>query len=917
MTVCWNLVGILVLFISALACHEKVGGDDVLGYGYKIQSVAAGADGAGLNAKLTLLRETQKYGPDLHNLDLTVWYETPTRLRVKITDLDRPRWEIPQDVIPRGTHNNSTSGNGILRLPGVGAPPPQNGTFWGPDSDLVFRYTSNPFNFAITRRSSGETLFDTCSDRSSDPDGPFTGIVFKDQFLSISSSLPTGTSSIYGLGEHTLRSFRLEETDSLTLWNADIPSSAVGLNLYGSHPFYIDLRAPSGRAHGVLLFNSNGMNILYRPSQITYKIDGGIFDFYFFAGDTPVAVVQQYTQLVGRPAPMPYWSFGFHQCRYGYKNVEDLQGVVAGYANAGIPLETMWTDIDYMDQFRDFTLDPVNFPPEKLKAFVDRLHQNGQKYVMIVDPGISVNESYGPYIRGQEADIYIKWNGKPYLGQVWPGPVNFPDFMNPAALPYWEREIQQFHDVIPFDGLWIDMNEVSNFCSGLSCTLPSAGPCPQPGEQDVCCLICDNSNSTIYDDPPYRINIAGSRLPLGLRTVAAGAVHYGNVLEYNAHDLYGLTESRATKIALANVIQKRPFVLSRSTFLSSGVHAAHWTGDNSATWDDLAYSIPAILSFGLFGLPMVGADICGFSGDTTEELCNRWIQLGAFYPFSRNHASIGSKRHELYLWQSVTESAKKALGLRYRLLPYYYTLMYKAHVTGTPIARPLFFSFPNDTNTHGVDTQLLIGKGLMVTPVLQQGKTNVHAYFPAGTWFSMFDLNARLVVPKGTKITLDAPIDTVNVHVCSGNVLPMQEVAATTAEARATPFTLLVALGSNTGAQGELFLDDGEQLKMGEGDNWTFVQFSGGLQGNVVNLASRVQNGTYALGQRWLIETVVFVGLEYGSEGKYLNVTSGGNPLDVSEVLVVMGAKYGNGVAEITGLSLLVGQSFELTMTFI
>ncbi|VAH56070.1 unnamed protein product [Triticum turgidum subsp. durum] len=558
-------------------------------------------------------------------------------------------------------------------------------------------------------------------------------LVFKDQYLEVSTRLP-GDAALYGLGENTQPGgIKLRPNDPYTLYTTD--ASAINLNtdLYGSHPVYVDLRNLAGRgvAHAVLLLNSNGMDVLYTGTSLTYKVIGGLLDFYFFAGPTPLAVVDQYTAMIGRPAPMPYWAFGFHQCRWGYHNLSVVEDVVENYRSAQIPLDVIWNDDDHMDARKDFTLSPVNYPRPKLLAFLDKIHARGMKYIVLIDPGINVNHTYGVYQRGMDRDIFIKLDGQPYLAQVWPGPVYFPDFINPNGASWWIDEVRRFHELVPVDGLWIDMNEASNFCTG-KCTIPTTHRCPDPTSKEpwLCCLDCKNLTNTRWDEPPYKINASGKSARLGYNTIATSAVHYNGVLEYNAHSLYGFSQAIATHKGLQSIQGKRPFILTRSTFVGSGAYAAHWTGDNKGTWEDLRYSISTMLNFGIFGMPMVGSDICGFypaSPPPLEELCSRWIELGAFYPFSRDHANFASPRQELYQWQSVARSARNALGMRYRMLPYLYTLNYQAHLTGAPVARPLFFSFPDFAPCYGVSNQFLLGAGVMVSPVLEQGASSVDA----------------------------------------------------------------------------------------------------------------------------------------------------------------------------------------------
>jgi len=609
-----------------------------------------------------------------------------------------------------------------------------------------------------------------------------------------------------------------------------------------------------------------------------------------------------------------------------------VEGVVEGYRNAQIPLDVIWNDDDHMDAAKDFTLDPVNYPRPKLLAFLDKIHAQGMKYIVLIDPGIAVNSSYGVYQRGMERDIFIKLDGEPYLAQVWPGPVYFPDFLNPNGASWWIDEVRRFHDLVPVDGLWIDMNEASNFCTG-KCTIPKTHQCPIPDSKTpwVCCLDCKNLTNTRWDEPPYKINASGQTARLGFNTIATSATHYNGILEYNAHSLYGFSQAIATHKALQGLQGKRPFILTRSTFVGSGAYAAHWTGDNKGTWENLRYSISTMLNFGIFGMPMVGSDICGFYPAPTEELCNRWIELGAFYPFSRDHANFASPRQELYVWESVAKSARNALGMRYKLLPYLYTLSYQAHLTGAPVARPVFFSFPDFTPCYGLSTQFLLGASVMVSPVLEQGATSVSAMFPPGTWYNLFDMRKVVVSKSSAPVTLEAPLNEINVHVFQNTILPMQRGGFVSKDARATPFTLVVAFpfgATQADAEGAVYVDDDERPEMvlAEGQA-TYARFHASVRGKAVTVRSEVLMGSYSLHKGLVIEKLSVLGLE--GTGKDLAIQVDGT--DATTAVATSSPYFAAGgnaklhgeegvedsnksvMVEVGGLALPLGKSFTMT----
>jgi len=477
------------------------------------------------------------------------------------------------------------------------------------------------------------------------------------------------------------------------------------------------------------------------------------------------------------------------------------------------------------------------------------LHQNGQHYVFIVDPGIKIEDNYAPYNDGNNLDIWIKNSeGTPFIGKVWPGKVVFEDWFAPNSFSWWQKAVNDTWNQVPFDGMWIDMNELSNFCDGECDKKPV--PPSTPDKYKF------NPNF-----PPFQINNRAGKSPLWQATVALDAVHHDGLLEYDVHNLFGYMEMWATTVALRNVRKERALVISRSTYAGAGRHGGHWTGDNASTWPDLYLSIPDVLNFNMFGITLIGADICGFGGDTTEELCARWIQLGAFYTFSRNHNSYGNKPQELYRWPSVAKIGKEVLEIRYNILPYYYTLLWETSKGyDSSVLRPLWFEFPESKTCLDVDRQLLVGKGFLITPVLDQGATKVTGYFPPSeNWFDYHN-HRRLVVDASGQVTLDAPLEKLNIHFRGGLVLPRQGSASVLRDAVQKPYNLLVAFDKQGQASGSLYLDDGVTIDVQ--DKYTHLSFTGRSSNGVGKLAAEVVHAGFTPAASALLEEVTVLGCD-------------------------------------------------------
>ncbi|KAM4628069.1 sucrase-isomaltase, intestinal [Polymixia lowei] len=742
-------------------------------HGYTVESVERPTPYV-MNARLKRMAAPSLFGADIDELSFHAEMQSHNRLRFKITDAHKQRFEVPHEHVSiPSTHPSSPISN-------------------------TLEITHKPFGLTVRRKENKKVLFDTSM-------GP---LVFADQYLQLSARLPSN--NIYGLGEHVHRNYR-HDTNWKTwpIFTRDAFPNGDTHNLYGHYPFFLCLEDESGKSFGVFLMNSNAMEVTLQPAPaVTYRTIGGVLDFYILFGDTPEQVVQEFLLLIGRPVIPPYWSLGFQLSRWDYGSLHEVKETVERNRAVGLPYDVQYTDIDYMEDKKDFTYDKVKFT--ELPQFADYLHEKGQRYILILDPAIATskmvgNASYGSYDRGTEKNAWVtESDGKtPLLGEVWPGETVFPDYTSQNCIDWWVDEYDRFFKEVKHDALWIDMNEVANFKKGST-------------------KGCADNN---LNYPPYAPKVLDG--VLYSKTLCMDAKQaWGN--HYDVHSLYGYSMVLATEQALRRAFGgNRTLMLTRSSFPGVGKYAGHWLGDNAANWNDIKWAIPGMLEFSLFGVPYIGADICGFFDNTSEELCRRWMQVGAFYPFSRNHNAQGYKPQDPAVFgpdSELVKSSKHYLNIRYTLLPYLYTLFYKAHTVGETVVRPVMHEFYSDSNTWSVDRQFLWGKHLLITPVLDPGVETVRAYVPDAAWYD-YETMERVTARK-QHVSMHLPSDKLGLHIRGGAILPTQEPAVTTTYSRRNPMGLIVALDDNNQAAGELFWDDGDSRETVETGNHIHYKFS-------------------------------------------------------------------------------------------
>lgn len=572
----------------------------------------------------------------------------------------------------------------------------------------------------------------------------------------------------YGFGERT--GFLDKLSERKTNWTIDaLDYTNLMDEMYQAIPFFIALRPQL--AYGIF-FNTTFWSQFdlgaEKPGVWRMETRGSELDYYIIYGPTPAEILQTYTQLTGRMPLPPRWSLGYHQCRWSYESADIVRQLAEEFRQRRIPCDVIHLDIDYMRGYRVFTWSPQRFPdPVRL---VGDLAQAGFKTVTIIDPGVKYEPEadYPVFDQGLEQDYFVrKPDGQVFHGYVWPDKSVFPDFLRPEVQQWWGNCQKSLTDV-GVAGIWNDMNEPT------------------------------------VDDRPF--GDEGTKIWFPLDAPQGPPEEGANHAE--THNLYGLMMAQSSYQGLERLRpNQRSFVLTRSGYAGVQRWSSVWMGDNQSLWEHLEISLPMLCNMGLSGVAFVGCDIGGFAGNATAELFARWMQVGLLYPLMRGHSAMKTAQHEPWVFgDRVERICREYIELRYRLLPYLYTLFWEAANTGTPILRPLLYHYPNDPKTYTLYDQVLLGPCLMAAPVYRPGVEHRIVYLPEGTWYDWWTGDRY---EGESHIVAHAPLERMPLYVRAGAIIPMAPVMQYTNERPLDELRLRIWSGDS---QWTFYEDDGDSF---------------------------------------------------------------------------------------------------------
>ena len=538
---------------------------------------------------------------------------------------------------------------------------------------------------------------------------------------------------VYGLGEN-VRGINKRGWVYESKCSDDPNHTESKRSLYGAHNFIIIADADNPAASKGLFIDYPGRVIFdigyLDKNELVITVCSGNFTAYVVSPAMDSAdssdnhlysIVRQFRHIIGKSYVPPRWAFGYQQCRWSYMSADEVCGVVDSYRKRNIPIDAVYLDIDYMERYKDFTVNKETFPD--FADFVKKMREKHIHLVPIIDAGVKIEDGYDTYEEGRKNGYFCKEaDGEDFVAGVWPGRVHFPDVLNEDARRWFGHGYKVLLDA-GIDGFWNDMNEPAIFYS-------------EKHLKEVFDKIDDykGKNLDIQSFFEFKGMVEGVANNLGdyerfyhraTQPDGEAVVRHDHV-----HNLYGFNMTRAASESFKELAPDKDILMfSRASYIGMHRYGGIWTGDNHAWWSHILLSLKMLPSLNMCGFMYVGSDVGGFNDNTTEELLMRWMGLAVFVPLMRNHAAAGTRYQELYRFTD-TDVFKNIVTMRYALIPYLWEAYRKAVEQDTLMYRPLGFEHPEDKVAVATEDQLYVGEDIMICPVYTQNAVGRYVYLP-------------------------------------------------------------------------------------------------------------------------------------------------------------------------------------------